>query len=49
MFAEWKGRTVHLLKSKTKPQTERKKRRKIGLACTLTEFYKEQEGGDAQM
>jgi len=38
-----------LLKSKTKPGKERGKRRKVELACTLTEFVKEKEGTDAKM
>lgn len=40
---------MHLLKSKTKPTLERRKRRKVELACTLSEFLKEKEGTDTRM
>ena len=50
MFAEWRGRTVHLLKKKSKPQQERKKRKQQPLGCLLEEFIREKEGPtDAQM
>ena len=38
-----------MLKSKTKPGKQRGKRRKVELACTLTDFVKEKEGTDVQM
>ena len=41
MYAEWKGRTVHLLKKKSKPTVERKKRKVEALGCVLEDYIKE--------
>ena len=41
MYAGWKGRTVHLLKKKSKPTVERKKRKVEPLACVLADYMRE--------
>jgi len=42
-FVESKGKTIQLLKHKSKPVPQTRKRRKIGLACTLEEFKEEEK------
>ncbi len=49
MYAGWKGRTVHLLKKKSKPTVERKKRKVEPLACVLEDYMREQKAADAVM
>ena len=43
MYIEHKGRTLHLLKAKSKPVPQQRKRRKIELLGTFDQFKQSQE------